>query len=116
MHLVSLFSTSYRHKRYGMSEHGTPGHKHSLQVDKTIVQWGLQEFIAKVWILRVRRQVQNENDFVALDSWAVPCGSTWMKKNWDKWQGARPVHELCMQCCLEKKIQEDFRRRIGGGG
>eukprot|EP00439_Symbiodinium_sp_Y106_P067395 s1297_g11.t1 len=32
-------------------------------------------------------QAQNENDFVALDSWAVPCGAAWMKKNWDKWQG-----------------------------
>eukprot|EP00439_Symbiodinium_sp_Y106_P049218 s639_g6.t1 len=32
-------------------------------------------------------QVDNENDFVELKPWAVPCGTKWMKRNWDKWQG-----------------------------
>ncbi|CAE7779426.1 unnamed protein product [Symbiodinium microadriaticum] len=32
-------------------------------------------------------QVQNEDTFVALEPWAVPCGNDWMKRNWDKWQG-----------------------------
>lgn len=32
-------------------------------------------------------QVQNEDAFVALEPWAVPCGNDWMKRNWNKWQG-----------------------------
>ncbi|CAE7256975.1 unnamed protein product [Symbiodinium sp. CCMP2592] len=32
-------------------------------------------------------QVQNEDTFVALEPWAVPCGNDWMKRNWNKWQG-----------------------------
>lgn len=32
-------------------------------------------------------QVHDENDFVELKPWAVPCGTKWMKRNWDKWQG-----------------------------
>ncbi|OLP90026.1 hypothetical protein AK812_SmicGene28439 [Symbiodinium microadriaticum] len=55
-------------------------------------------------------QVQNENDFVALDSWAVPCGSTWMKKNWDKWQGysfytAEAAIEKCVTVSFSISIQ-----------
>jgi len=32
-------------------------------------------------------QVENADDFVELKPWAVPCGTKWMKRNWDKWQG-----------------------------
>ncbi|CAE7746647.1 unnamed protein product [Symbiodinium sp. CCMP2456] len=32
-------------------------------------------------------QVQHQSDFVQLEPWAVPCDPTWMKDNWDKWQG-----------------------------
>ncbi|CAE7901739.1 unnamed protein product, partial [Symbiodinium necroappetens] len=32
-------------------------------------------------------QVQNPDDFVPLEPWAVPCGNAWMKDNADKWQG-----------------------------
>ncbi|CAE7019266.1 unnamed protein product [Symbiodinium sp. KB8] len=32
-------------------------------------------------------QVQDPNDFVPLEPWAVPCGNAWMKDNADKWQG-----------------------------
>ncbi|CAE7801647.1 unnamed protein product, partial [Symbiodinium sp. CCMP2456] len=28
-----------------------------------------------------------EEDFVQLEPWAVPCDNTWMKDNWNKWQG-----------------------------
>ncbi|CAE7794903.1 unnamed protein product [Symbiodinium sp. CCMP2592] len=46
-------------------------------------------------------QVQNEDDFVALEPWAVPCGNKWMKKNWDKWQGySFYTGELSIEKCL----------------
>ncbi|CAE7259948.1 unnamed protein product [Symbiodinium sp. CCMP2456] len=46
-------------------------------------------------------QVQNEDDFVALEPWAVPCGNQWMKKNWDKWQGySFYTSELSIEKCV----------------
>ena len=44
----------------------------------------------KAWSLMcvvVWMQVQDPNDFVPLEPWAVPCGNAWMKDNADKWQG-----------------------------
>ncbi|CAJ1441752.1 unnamed protein product [Effrenium voratum] len=32
-------------------------------------------------------QVANDDDFIQLEPWAVPCDNSWMKDNWDKWQG-----------------------------
>ena len=32
-------------------------------------------------------QVGNQNDFLQLEPWAVPCDNTWMKDNWNRWQG-----------------------------
>jgi len=32
-------------------------------------------------------QVSNEDDFLALEPYAVPCGNNWMKDHWDRWQG-----------------------------
>ena len=32
-------------------------------------------------------QVSNPDDFIQLEPWAVPCDNSWMKDNWDKWQG-----------------------------
>ncbi|CAE7725901.1 unnamed protein product [Symbiodinium necroappetens] len=32
-------------------------------------------------------QAETKDDFVKLEPWAVPCGNTWMKDHWDKWQG-----------------------------
>ncbi|CAE7627339.1 unnamed protein product [Symbiodinium sp. CCMP2592] len=32
-------------------------------------------------------KVGNQNDFLQLEPWAVPCDNTWMKDNWNRWQG-----------------------------
>ncbi|CAE7829158.1 unnamed protein product, partial [Symbiodinium sp. KB8] len=32
-------------------------------------------------------QVGNQNDFLQLEPWAVLCDNTWMKDNWNRWQG-----------------------------
>eukprot|EP00439_Symbiodinium_sp_Y106_P083978 s846_g24.t1 len=32
-------------------------------------------------------QVDSNDKFLQLEPWAVPCDNTWMKRNWDKWQG-----------------------------
>ena len=32
-------------------------------------------------------QAASKDDFVKLEPWAVPCTNTWMKDNWEKWQG-----------------------------
>ena len=32
-------------------------------------------------------KVGNQNDFLQLEPWAVPCDNGWMKDNWNKWQG-----------------------------
>ena len=32
-------------------------------------------------------QVQNEDDFLKLEPYAVPCSNAWMQQNWNKWQG-----------------------------
>ena len=55
-------------------------------------------------------QVQNPNDFVPLEPWAVPCGNAWMKDNADKWQGysfysaATPIDE-CLTMTFSVNIQ-----------
>jgi len=32
-------------------------------------------------------KVGNQHDFLQLEPWAVPCDNTWMKDNWNRWQG-----------------------------
>ncbi|CAE7531929.1 GLO1 [Symbiodinium sp. CCMP2592] len=32
-------------------------------------------------------QVENEDDFLQLEPYAVPCSNAWMQQNWNKWQG-----------------------------
>ena len=32
-------------------------------------------------------QVGDQNDFLQLEPWAVPCDNAWMKDNWNRWQG-----------------------------
>ena len=31
-------------------------------------------------------QVENEDDFLKLEPYAVPCSNAWMQQNWNKWQ------------------------------
>ncbi|CAE7320390.1 unnamed protein product [Symbiodinium sp. CCMP2592] len=46
-----------------------------------------------------------KEDFVALEPWAVPCDNTWMKENWNKWQG---YSFYTGEVGIEKCLQVDF--------
>jgi len=46
-----------------------------------------------------------KEDFVQLEPWAVPCDNTWMKENWNKWQGySFYTGEQAVEKCLTVKF------------
>ncbi|CAE7451379.1 pol [Symbiodinium sp. CCMP2456] len=46
-----------------------------------------------------------KEDFVQLEPWAVPCDNTWMKENWNKWQGySFYTSELAVEKCVTVKF------------
>ncbi|CAE7868826.1 unnamed protein product, partial [Symbiodinium necroappetens] len=51
-----------------------------------------------------------KDDFVQLEPWAVPCDNTWMKDNWNKWQGysfytGTAAVEKCLSVTFKIDIQ-----------
>ncbi|CAE7340122.1 unnamed protein product [Symbiodinium sp. CCMP2592] len=51
-----------------------------------------------------------KDDFVQLEPWAVPCDNTWMKDNWNKWQGysfytGSAAVEKCLSVTFKIDIQ-----------
>ncbi|CAJ1384413.1 unnamed protein product [Effrenium voratum] len=55
-------------------------------------------------------QVSNEDDFLALEPYAVPCGNNWMKDHWDRWQGFSFYSSpLPIDKCLDGPL---FSRRL----